>query len=113
MMPGYWLVSVVWVPSVPWHCWLDNRKDIRPCATYLQRFCWRTSRRRKLRETSWHTPFTRYYQLSNRFDNRLDVCLHDTAGCQTGCQTGLTTGWLFVYTIQPIVKPVWQQVVSC
>jgi len=23
--------------------------------------------------------------LSNRFDNRLDVCLHDTAGCQTGC----------------------------
>ena len=23
---------------------------------------------------------------------RLDVCLHDTAGCQTGCQTGLTTG---------------------
>jgi len=26
------------------------------------------------------------------FDNRLDVCLHDTAGCQTGCQTGCTTG---------------------
>jgi len=24
--------------------------------------------------------------------NRLDVCLHDTAGCQTGCTTGLTTG---------------------
>ena len=33
--------------------------------------------------------------------------LHDTAGCQTGCQTGLTTGWMFVYTIQPVVKPVW------
>ena len=26
--------------------------------------------------------------LSNRFDNRLDVCLHDTADCQTGCTTG-------------------------
>ena len=37
-------------------------------------------------------------------------CIHDTAVCQTGCQTGLTTGWMFVYTIQPIVKPVWQRV---
>ena len=27
----------------------------------------------------------------------------------TGCQTGLTSGWMFVYTIQPVVKPV----VSC
>jgi len=46
-------------------------------------------------------PFSK--RLSNRFDNRLyrvykhstgwlDVCLHDTAGCQTGCTTGLTTG---------------------
>ena len=49
--------------------------------------------------------------LSNPFDN----------GCQTGCQTrlttGMTTGWMFVYTIQPVVKPdvqlVWQPVVSC
>jgi len=24
-----------------------------------------------------------------------------------------TTGWMFVYTIQPDVKPVWQPVVSC
>ena len=31
-------------------------------------------------------------------------CIRDTAACQTGCQTGLTTGWLFVYTIQPVVK---------
>ena len=31
---------------------------------------------------------------TTRFDNRLDVCLHDTPGCQTGvcCTTGLTTG---------------------
>ena len=28
----------------------------------------------------YDAPFTRY----NRFDNRLDVCLHDTASCQTG-----------------------------
>jgi len=32
-------------------------------------------------------------------------CIHDTAVCQTGCT---------VYTnIYPVVKPVWQQVVSC
>jgi len=30
--------------------------------------------------------------VDNQFDNRLDVCLHDTAGCQSGCTTGLTTG---------------------
>jgi len=28
----------------------------------------------------------------NRFDNRLDVCLHDAAGCPTGCTIGVTTG---------------------
>jgi len=27
--------------------------------------------------------------------------------------TGLTTGWMYVYTIQPVVKPVGQPVVSC
>jgi len=30
-------------------------------------------------------------QTSNRLLNRSDVCLHDTAGCQTGCENGLTT----------------------
>jgi len=45
-------------------------------------------------------PFTRYSLLSNRlynwFDNRVNVCIHDTTGCQTlcqtSCQTRLTTG---------------------
>jgi len=32
--------------------------------------------------------YTRCNRLSNRFDNRLDVCLHDTASCQTGLTTG-------------------------
>ena len=32
---------------------------------------------------------------------------------QYGCQTGLTTGWMFVYTIQLIVKALVQPVVSC
>jgi len=32
-------------------------------------------------------------------------CIHDTAG--------LTTGWIFVYTIQMVIIPVWQQVASC
>jgi len=59
-------------------------------------------------------------RLSNQFDNRLDVCIHDTAGCQTGLynrfknwlytrysrfvKPGLTTGWMFVYTIQPVAS---------
>jgi len=38
-------------------------------------------------------PFTGYNLFSNRFDNRVNVCIHDT----TGCQTGLTTGCI-VYT---------------
>jgi len=54
-------------------------------------------------------------RLSNRFHNRLNVCIHDTTGCQTGLTTGLTTGWMFVYTMKPVVKPViqpdWQPVV--
>jgi len=67
-----------------------------------------------------YTPFTRYNRLSNRlysrFDNwlyrvnkhptgcqtghRLDVCLHDTAGCQTVLTTGMTT----VLNEQPAVR---------
>ena len=62
--------------------------------------------------------YTAYCILKPRLhDNRLNVCIHDTTGCQTGSQTclttGLTTGWMFVYTIQPVVKPVVQPVVSC
>jgi len=36
-------------------------------------------------------------------------CIHDTTGCQTDCQTGLATGWMLVYTIQPVVKPVYNR----
>jgi len=46
-----------------------------------------------------------------------DQCLFVQDGCQTRLTTGFTTGWMFVYTIQPVVKPVvqpdWQPVVSC
>jgi len=55
-----------------------------------------------LRDNECNTPFTRYNllskktglttgstsRLSNGFDNRLNVCIHDTAGCQTGLSTG-------------------------
>jgi len=57
--------------------------------------------------------------LYNRFDKHglTTGCIHDTAVLSNGCQTGLTAGWMFVYTIQPVVKPVWQRVwqpvVSC
>ena len=50
------------------------------------------------------TVAVRSTRLSNRFDNRLDVCLHDTAGCQNkpvvSCKRGIknciTTVWWFV-----------------
>ena len=58
-----------------------------------------------------NTTFTQY----NRLYSRLDVCLHDTARCQTGCttgcgQTGCTTGLTTVLNeqpvfVQPVVKP--------
>jgi len=43
-------------------------------------------------------------RLSNRFDNRLNVCIHDTTGWTTGC---------IVYTnFQPVVKAVVQSAVE-
>jgi len=73
---------------------------------------------------------------TTRFDNWLNEQLFVQHGCQTGCQrfdnrlyhvnkhptscqsqtcltTGFTTSWMFVYTIQPVVKLVVQPVVSC
>jgi len=52
-------------------------------------------------------------RLSNLFHNRFDNRLYCVYKHSMGCQTGLTTGWMFVYTIQPIVKPVVQPAVSC
>ena len=46
-------------------------------------------------------------RLYNRFDNRLYRVSKHPTDCQTGGETGLTTGWMFVYTIQPVVKPAW------
>jgi len=72
----------------------------------------------KQRQSS-KTPFTRYNRLSNGFDNRIENRVERTAVRSTGCQTGLynrfdkhglTTGWMFVYTIQPVVKRIWQPV---
>jgi len=89
------------------------------------------------KSTQLNTSFTRYNRLSIQLSSGLTTvlneqplfvqpvvklgcttgfttgCIHDTAGCQTGCQTRLTTGWMFVYTIQPVVKRDWQPVVSC
>ena len=50
--------------------------------------------------------------LSNRLYNPVWQPV-ERHGCQTGCEACLTTGWMSVYTIQPVVKPVWQTVVSC
>jgi len=45
----------------------------------------------------------------------LNVCIHDTTGCQTGLTTGLTTGCIVYTNIYPVAvwQLVWQQVVSC
>jgi len=49
----------------------------------------------------FEAPFTWYNLLSN---NQLNVCIHDT----TGCQTSLTTSCIVYTNIRPVVKPVWQ-----
>jgi len=56
-----------------------------------------------------YTPFTRYNRLSNRFDNRLDACLHDTAGIQP-CWTNSHCSFnrLSNLVVQPVWQPVWQ-----
>jgi len=61
----------------------------------------------KMQQTSQpYTSFTRYNRLSNRLYNRLYRVNKHPTGCRTGGQTGLTNGWMFVYTIQLVVKPV-------
>ena len=114
-----------------WLSALDRTKKASLASSHLLHTRW----------TFAKAPFTRYNRLSNplsnRFDNRLyrvysrlsnrlynpvwqpfeQTVLFVQHDCQTGCQTRLTTGWMFVYTIQPVVKPVvqllWQPVVSC
>ena len=60
-----------------------------------------------------YTPFTRYNRLLNWHDN----CVERTAVRSTSCQTALynrcDNRLYTLYTIQTVVKPVWQQVVSC
>jgi len=40
------------------------------------------------RSKPWTSSPVYTMRFNKRFDNRLDVCLHDTAGGQTGCTTG-------------------------
>jgi len=47
--------------------------------------CWTNSTVRSTR--------LQQHGLTNTFDNQLNVCIHDTTGCQTDLTTGLTTGW--------------------
>ena len=85
---------------------------------------------RRLRMTSSKLPYS-YVGLKPRlhdttccqagcqtgwFDNRVNVCIHDTTGCQTscqaGCQIGLTNGLYRVYSrlSNRLYNPVWQPV---
>jgi len=43
----------------------------------------------------------------------LNVCIHDTTGCETGLTTPLTTGLKTHCIVYTNIYPVWQQVVSC
>ena len=79
---------------------LLHKADIKiPFTRYsrLSRFDNRVEQTATVHSTSCHTGlynwfdnrlYTRYSQLSNRlsigFDNWLNVCIHDTTGCQTG-----------------------------
>ena len=60
-----------------------------------------------------------YFEVTYCYCDLQKTRLHDTTCCQTGCivytniqpvvQPGLTTGWMFVYTIQPVVKPLYNR----
>jgi len=70
------------------------------CQTGFWQPCWRNirsfntvvKRSNRVWQPVERTVAVRSTRLSNLFDNwfenRLDVCLHDTAGCQTGLTTG-------------------------
>jgi len=79
--------------------WFDNRVD--RTATVRSTGC----------QTGLYNRFdnwlyTWYSRLSNGFDNRLNVCIHDTTGSQTGLTTGLTTGCIVYTHIYLVVKPI-------
>jgi len=115
------IVKPVWQPVVS--CiqtfnWLSNPLDKRLYRVYSRlsnqvvqpvwQPCWTNSLFLQHNPVE-RTVAVRSTRLSNPFDNRLyRVYEHST-----GCQIGLTTGWMFVYTIQPAVKPVVQPVVPC
>jgi len=82
-------VKPVWQP-----CWMNSHCSVN-----------RVEQTATVRSTGCQTGlynrfdnrlYTRYSRLSNRllneFDNWLNVCIHDTTGCQTGLTTSLTTG---------------------
>ena len=71
----------VWQP-----CWTNSHCSFNRLSTGLYN-----------RFDNWlYTRYSRLSnQLSNGFDNRLNVCIHDTTGCET------------------VWQPVWEQVVSC
>jgi len=74
----------------PWH--LHSDWFARICAVWRTTVtvgAWRWlmvswSFKPRLHDTTKHLLSNR---LSHQFDNRLNVCIHDTTGCQTGCQT--------------------------
>ena len=51
--------------------------------------------------------------LNEQLNEQLFVQLVVKLGCTTGLATGLTTGCIVYTNIYPVVKPLWQQVVSC
>jgi len=110
LYPVYMIQPVVkpdWHPAVS--CkqtsnWFDNPFDNRVEQTATVRS---TGCQTGLYNRFDNRLYTRYNRLSNGFENRLNVCIHDT----------LTTGCVVYTDIYPVVKPiwqpVWQRVASC
>jgi len=76
------VVNPVVQPQLVWQSrWMFNTV-VKPClSNRLYNVVWQAA-------VSCIQTFNRMSNwFHNRFDNRLDVCLHDTAGCQTGCTT--------------------------
>jgi len=80
------------LPSVLWHCWLDVRKSIRLC---------------------YNGPCSNVRYVGH--SKNLCLCTHLLVYGPADATATLSSlvSLSPVYTIQPVVKPVWQQIVSC
>jgi len=73
-----------------WLSWIDA--DVQSTNTGICSAWKKAARFVDVLSTRPHSISRLSNRLSNGFDSRLNVCIHDTTGCQSGLTTGLTTG---------------------